>query len=104
MSETFTKVIKTQEKEIASLKEQITLLKEEVASQGKALDAKPTVIDMDTLLEENESLVSDILSKNKEIESLQGMVMEAIEPTPCEIHGVKECANIKCIPPEVDEE
>ena len=101
MSETFTKVIKTQEKEIASLKEEITLLKEEVASQGKALDSNPTVIDMDALLEENESLVGEVLSKNKVIETLQ---VEQVEPTSCEIHGVKECTNLKCIPTEVAEE
>ena len=115
MSKAFTKAIASQEKEIISLKEEnallkeeVVLLKDEVVSQGKAwelkLDARPTVIDMDALLEENESLIRDALSKGKEIESLHGMVMEQVEPTPCEIHGVKECANLKCIPPEVDEE
>lgn len=100
MSATVKKLLETQVKEIAILKvgitlhqEEIAILKDEIASQGKALDSKPSVADMDALLEENEALVREALSRGK-----------GIEAEPCALHRFKECANLKCIPIEVAEE
>ncbi len=103
----FSKVIKELETEVA-------LLKEELTSLNEALESRPTLLVMENvaklksenkaLWKENQLLTSNALSKDEKIESLQELLMEDVEIEPCEIHGVKDCPNLKCIPTEVAKE